>query len=328
MSLMIVYNVCGLSGRENSSTYIKNIRSILNQDLKDKRVVLSGCYVKKKTFEEVYKEFKDEISYYLTNERLAVNQSFNHSVLKGVQEFGQFDGYMYVASDVEFSDDSNSLSRLHDRILDPQNGIVSPEIDKDNGYFWWFDFDEEKNIWDVFNKEKDFVVPLGATANLHCKIFSNKIFNAYGRILPDIFVSYCTESSFSFLSAAVGQKFIIANDVKYSHGTKEGMHQGLDGQTQAFGPAWDRVYPGAKSIKEIMEDPEAAMCGMGHEEWVPRFIHKMDVPNDKTYLIHDKAQFDENNFSIDDRLKNFIKKNLFLQPEVLDYNKINYKFIR
>jgi hypothetical protein len=328
MSLMVVYNVCGLSGKENSSTYIKNIRSILDQDLEDKKVILSGCYLKKTTFEKVYEEFKDEISYYLTNENLAVNQTFNHSVLRGVEEFGEFDGYMYVASDVNFSADKNSLSRLHDRILNSENGIVSPEINKDNGYFWWFDFEEDKNIWDVFGQDKDFVVPLGATANLHCKVFSNKIFKAYGRILPDIFVSYCTESSFSFLAAAVKQKFIIANDVKYNHGPDDGVHHGLDGQTQVFGPAWDRVYPGARSIKEIMEDPDASSCGMGHEEWVPRFIHKMDVPNDKTYLMHDKAQFDKNGFSIDNRLRNFIKKNLFLQPEVLDYDKINHKFVR
>ena len=328
MSLMIVYNTCGLSGRENSATYIKNIKSILEQDLQDKKVILSGCCLRKETFERIYEEFEDKISYYLTNERLAVNQTFNHAVLRGVEEFGEHDGYLYVASDVSFSDDKNSLSRLHDRILNTENGIVSPEIDKDNGYFWWFGFEEEQNIWDVFGKDKDFVVPLGSTANLHCSIFSNKIFKAFGRPLPDVFVSYCTESSFSFLAAAVKQRFVITNDVKYSHGENVGLHSGLDGQTQAFGPAWDRVFPGSRSIKEIVESPEAASCGFGHEEWVPRFIHKMDVPDDKTFLIHDEKQFDDNGFSIDDRLKNFIKENLFLKSDVLDYNNVRHRFIR
>ena len=328
MSLMVVYNTCGIGGRENSATYIKNIRSILKQDLSSKRVILSGCCLSKKTFQKVYQEFGNRISYYLTNERLAVNQTFNHAVLKGVQEFGEHDGYLYVASDVSFNDDLNSLSRLHDRILKDENGIVSPEIDKDNGYFWWFGFEEEQNIWDVFGRDKDFVVPLGSTANLHCSIFSNKIFKAYGRPLPDVFVSYCTESSFSFLSAAVQQQFIIANDVECSHGENVGLHDGLDGQTQAFGPAWDRVFPGSKSIKEIVESPEAAACGFGHEEWVPRFLHKMNVPNDKVYLMHDEKQFDEDNFSIDERLKNFIKNNLFLDKSILDYDTVVCKFIK
>ena len=54
----------------------------------------------------------------------------------------------------------------------------------------------------------------------------------------------------------------------------------------------------------------------------------MDVPDDKTYLIHDPEQFDENSFSIDDRLKRFISKNLYLSPAVLDYNRINSRFVR
>lgn len=328
MSLLVVYNACGLAGKENSESYIKNINSILSQDIEDTQVIFSGCCIKHETLNKVYGKFRKSINYCLTNERLAVNQSFNHTVLKSVEELGEFDGYMYVASDVCFSDDKTSLNRLHERIKDPSIGIVSPEIDKDNGYYWWFNFEEHQNIWDIFGREKDFVVPLGCTANLHCKIFSNEIFKAYGNVLPDVFVSYCTESTFSFLAAAVKQKFIIANDVLYSHGENNGMHAGLDGQTLAFGAGWDFVYPGSRSMKAIVEDPEGVSAGFGHEEWVPRFSHKMDVPADKTYLMHDQNQFDENNFSLDDRLKNFIKNNLYLPKNVLDYDKIDYKFIK
>ena len=328
MSLMVVYNACGLSGRENSDTYIKHINSILNQNFEDKKVIFSGCLISRKTFEKVYSVFKDRISYYLTDEKLAVNQSFNHAVLEGINKFGEFDGYVYMASDVKFTDDLESLTKLNKRILDQENGIVSPEIDRDNGYYWWFDFPEDKNIWEVFGREKDFVVPLGATANLHCAVFSNKIYKEYNRVLPDIFVSYCSESSFSFLAAAVKQKFIIANDVTCNHGVNEGPHHQLDGQTQVYGAAWDLVFPGSKSIKEIVESDEAKSCGFGHEEWVPRFIHRMNIPNDKTYLIHDSEQFDENNFSIDDRLKVFIKNNLFLSKKILDYDKIAHVFLK
>ena len=54
----------------------------------------------------------------------------------------------------------------------------------------------------------------------------------------------------------------------------------------------------------------------------------MDVPDDKTYLIHDPEQFDENSFSKDDRLKKFLAKNIFLGTDVLDYDKINSRFIK
>ena len=327
MSLLVVYNACGLSGRDNSQAYIKNIKSILAQDFEDKKVVFSGCCISKETFKRVYGEFRGTINYYLTNEKLAVNQTFNHAVVKSIEAFGEFDGYVYVASDVNFTKDLDSLTKLNNRILNQENGIVSPEIDRDNGYFWWFDFDESQNIWDVFGREDDFVVPLGATANLHCAVFSNKLVKEYGRPLPDVFVSYCSESSFSFLVAAIKQRFIIANDVLCNHGVHEGRHHQLDGQTLAFGPGWDIVYPGSRSIKEIVESKEAIECGFGHEEWVPRFVHKMDVPSDKVFLIHDERQFDENGFSTDDRLKKFIKNNLYLSKNVLDYDKIDYKFV-
>ena len=328
MSLMVVYNVCGLSGKENSATYIKHINSILEQNLEDKKVIFSGCLISKRTFSKVYSVFKDRISYYVTDQKLAVNQSFNHAVLAGIKEFGEFDGYVYVASDVKFTDDLNSLTKLNQRILNEEIGIVSPEIDRDNGYYWWFGFDESEYIWDVFGRDQDFVVPLGSTANLHCAVFSNKIFKEYGRVLPDVFVSYCSESSFTFLAAAIRQKFVIANDVLCNHGVNQGPHHQLDGQTQVYGPAWDLVFPGCRSIKEIVESDEARECGFGHEEWVPRFIHKMNVPNDKVYLIHDADQFDDNGLSYDNRLKQFIKNNLFLDKKTLDYDKIEHKFIR
>jgi hypothetical protein len=324
MSLLVIYNACGLSGKENSSSYIQHIETILAQDLEDKKIVFSGCYISPETFHNVSDWFRDRISYCLTNEELAVNQSFNLAVQKSVEEFGEFDGYVYVASDVKFTDDVRSLSRLHDRILNSKNGIVYPEIDQDNGYFWWFNFEQSKNIWDVFGREKDFTVPVGLTANLHCAVFSNKIYKEYGRVLPDIFVSYCSESTFSFLAAATQQKFIIANDVICHHGVQKGPHHQLDGQTQVYGAGWDLVFPGSKSVKEIVESHEARESGFGHEEWVP---NQKNVPNDKVYLIHDKKQFDENGFSIDGRLKEFIKNNLFLPKSVLDYDSLECRFI-
>ena len=329
MSVLIVYNASGRKNPDNSSFYIKNIRSILEQNYDDMKLVFSGDHIPPSTFKKLYDEFGSDISYCFTNEKLAVNQTFNHTVLKSVEAFGEFDGYMYVASDVSFSEDKGSLARLASRTSNPINGIISPEIDRDNGYFWWFNFDESKSLWDVFPRDEDFVVPLGATANLHCKIFSKKIFNEYGRPLPDIFVSYCTESIFSFLAAAVGQRFVIANDVLCHHGEKKGVHEGLDGQTLAFGAGWDILYDSApRSIAEIINDPRAAACGLGYEEWAPPFIAQGKVVPTKPHLMHDPDQFNESGFSKDDRLKDYIKESFFLSSDALDYSKIEFKFFK
>ena len=39
MKLLAVFNTCGISGRENVSSYIASIKNILNQDFDDFRVL-------------------------------------------------------------------------------------------------------------------------------------------------------------------------------------------------------------------------------------------------------------------------------------------------
>ena len=43
--------------------------------------------------------------------------------------------------------------------------------------------------------------------------------------------------------------------------------------------------------------------------------------------MHDKNQFDENYHCINENLKDFIKENLFLKKEELDYEQINSEWV-
>ena len=54
----------------------------------------------------------------------------------------------------------------------------------------------------------------------------------------------------------------------------------------------------------------------------------MSVPDDKTYLIHDPAQFNSDGHSIDNRLRDFIKNNLFVNSNLLNYDNIQHKFLK
>ena len=67
MSLLVVYNTCGFGGTENSEVYIRNLRSIVDQDLEDKKVVFSGVGSKPETIRAIKAEFGNEISYYFAN---------------------------------------------------------------------------------------------------------------------------------------------------------------------------------------------------------------------------------------------------------------------
>ena len=71
---------------------------------------------------------------------------------------------------------------------------------------------------------------------------------------------------------------------------------------------------GELDIHEIVEQPEAWDSGFGYEEMQGVFFH-------------DKDKY-ENGFVKDpERLKEFIRKNMFLQKEHFDYDNINYKFV-
>lgn len=326
-SVLVVYNTCGINGVEPVDVYKQNIASILEQTHENKKIIWSSCYNSQETIQEVVNYFGDKISVNIINHHLAVNQTFNHSVMAGNKLFGDFDGYMYVAGDVKFNEDQDSLSRLASRLENEENGIISPEIDNDNGYYWWFNFEEGKRLFEVFDSNKDFVVPVGATSNLHAKIFSSKIYKEFGTILPDIFVSYCTETIFSFIAASIKQKFIITNDVIMNHRT--GQISSPEGNCQAYGGNWDTLFPNVRrSIRQIVDDPMAKQVGLGYEEWVGTYKGKMNIPQDKPYLMHDSNKFDSNGFSLNDNLKIFIKDNFYLSKDVLDYNRIPSVFLR
>lgn len=212
----------GLIGKENAKTYIKNIKTILNQDYDNFKIVVSSCFNSQGCINEVLEELGDKISINIVNHRFAVQQSFNKTVNDSIRHFKKFfDGYLYVASDVFFGEEKDNLEKLSRRLENKYNGITSPEVNNDSGLYWWLNFPEEKSLFEIYGKDKDFVMPVGSTCNMHCMLFSDKIRQEYGNILPDIFTSYCGESIYSFLVAAINQKFVITNDVLVNHREKK-----------------------------------------------------------------------------------------------------------
>jgi hypothetical protein len=169
---------------------------------------------------------------------------------------------------------------------------------------------------DGFIENEDLIIPVGKACNLHTQIFSNKIFKAFdNRIIPDIFVAYCTESVFSFLSAAVGQKWVVKKDVVLEH------LKSVDGATCGFnhvgskGDNKNNLF-GNLDIYEICQDPEAWESGFGYEEM-------------QGVLLHNPNKYDENGVHKEpERLKEFIRTRIFLEKDKFDYDKITNRFIK
>ena len=111
--LLVVYNTCGLSNQENSDYYILALHTILDQKFDGMKVVFSDCMGFPYVRNRIRKEFRQDISYNLIDAILPVNVTFNHSVLQGIKEWGEFDGYLYIDSGITFLHD-HQIKYLYD----------------------------------------------------------------------------------------------------------------------------------------------------------------------------------------------------------------------
>lgn len=317
MQLCVVFNTCGISCKDNLQFYIQNINSILSQNFQDYRLVISDCKNPESIRDGLINNFKDRASFNFIDDVLPVNVTFNHSVLQAIKAFGDFEGYMYVDSGIRFTE-LDQISRLNNLYKSGPYAMVASRTNTDSGAFLWFGVGG--GLWDESGQEKLFsdgnlIIPIGKALNLHVQIFSHELFKRFGgRIIPDIFASYCTESTFSFICAAIKKQWVVSKDVIVEH--RHSMDFGSSGFNPAnIGyPAWQHLFRSPKTIFQIITDREGIDSGFGYEEC-------------QGILMHDPSQFDENQFCINDRLEGFIKKNLYLPKEAMDYEAINHKWL-
>jgi hypothetical protein len=155
-------------------------------------------------------------------------------------------------------------------------------------------------------------VSVGSSLNLHCQIFSKQLKEFYNRIIPDIFAGHCTESVLSFLCAALKTRWAFCDDVLVFHAIN------MDGQSSGFDPlkwmyekkrqTYDHPFV-IESYLDRFTNQYAKSIGLGFEEC-------------RNVVMHDKEQFDDNSFCINDDLKSYIKQNLFLKNSEFNYSNI------
>jgi len=319
MSLLSIYQVCGISGRENSTYYIPCIKSILAQE-GNHHCVVCGCLSSQVTKNRLQAEFGPTISYNWIDEKLPGAVTFNHSVQKCINSFGKFDGYVFIDSGCGFLT-IDSLRLIEQKLNSGSYGCISTRTnDIDDGYFLNLNigaYNGDKSAEKEIFKNGDYILPVGKAVNGHTILLSNQLLSYYNKLLPDIFAGWCGESVYSFLCAALKLQWVVIKDVIVHH------QQGIDGQSSGFSPqlwqaqgnkGWDHPFR-LESLLPIFENDTAKKLGLGYEEA-------------QQIVMHDESQFDENGFCINNELKKYIKDNLFLPPDILDYNTINHTFIR
>lgn len=315
-----IYNICGISGRENTEYYIQCINSLLNQDIEAKTIV-SSCLSSKETIDHLLATFGQKISINWIKDKVPVNVSFNKSIIDSVQKFGEADAYLYLDSGCNFNNQKPTvLQELYNLLFSGPYGMVSARTNTDTGFPVWLGIGSHDNDSEGFNKyfrnlPNHFEVPLGKCINLHAQLFSNELLKTYNRILPDIFAGQCSESILTFLNAAINKKWLIHKNIEIEHRT------GLDIPSVGFSPpGWVQqtgrpTFDHPFIIDSILPRIRGGLkYGLGYEE----------ISN---IAIHDASKFDENGYALCPELKDYIRDNLFLQKNEFDYNKINSVWI-
>lgn len=307
--ILVVYNCCGIR-QDNLNMWSSHLDNILKQNYEDFDLCISACKISensKSYFKELKKKYRNKIILSFIDDVLPVNITFNKSCIES-SKHQNYDAYLYVASDVNFNEDADVLTKLVDLHFSDNIGITSGLVSSDSGIDVWMG-NQVLNHLD----HDHFEIPVGKTLNLHCMLFDKKIFESYNqKIIPDIFRTYCTESVFSFLTASLGMKYMIHNkSVFLTHLIgRDGSSVGFQGNR-----GWTDMYNPNISVQDRLMTQEARDCGFGYEEYLNVFIHDSDKYNDDN--THKNPQ----------DLYEFNKKSIFLSDEEFDYDKINIHFL-
>lgn len=303
--ILVVYNVSGII-RELWDMWEPHLINILEQDYPNYHVCVSGCKItetSKVRFKEIQKKYSNKLSLVFTDEIHPVNVTFNKTCMI-MSEKNYYDGFLYVASDVNFTNYKNVITDMVKLHFDKNSGITSVVVNYDSGIIPWMG----EFVFNVLLEQDHYKIPVGKSCNMHCMLFDSKFYEGFShKIIPDIFRSYCTESVFSFLTASIGKNFMIhKKNLMLQHvGHADGSSGGFQGYR-----GWKDLYLSKLPVEERLMTTEAKECGFGYEECGNVFIHDSTKYNLDGSVKSPKRLFD------------FIKKSLYLSDEELNYSEI------
>jgi len=316
MRILVIYNICGIKF-DNLEMWKNHLQDILNQEYPNLIVAVSGCIISNRSKVELekLKEKYNNIIFNWIEDKLPVNVTFNHTAQTCTKQLGEFDGYLYIASDVKFGDDVKIIKKLTYLHQNSNSVMTYALVDNDHGLDGWY-----ADVWDELDKmlETDhFCINIGRTANMHVILFDKIIYQTFNnKIIPDIFATHYTETTYSYIAAALNKKYVVHNkNIMLEHiGFADGHSVGfIDEIKYNDDIAWKHLFKSKIPAEERLLNDEAKMSGFGYEEH-------------KGLLIHDESMYDENESHTNpEKLLDFLKKAIYLSDEEFNYKTINYK---
>jgi hypothetical protein len=316
--LLVIYNICGIK-RNNIEMWVNHLTDILNQNYSNFIVAVSGCIVAeeaKSQLIELKNKYKNLV-FNFTEEKLPVNITFNHTAQVCTNKFGIFDGYMYVASDVKFGNDQEVLKKMSTLHFNSNSGMTYAMVDNDHGLDGWY-----KECWEELNTllETDhFCINIGKTANMHVILFDKDIYIKYAnKIVPNIFASHCTETTYTYLTAAINKKVTVHNKtVMLKHiGFADSHSVGfMDEIGWNHKVAWKHLFKSKIPVEDRLLSNEAKNVGFGYVDFYGGFSHSSELYDDNE------------NHKNPENLFKFLKDALYLSEDEFNYNQISYNLI-
>lgn len=319
MKLLIVYNICGISGLETFEFYQPAVESILVQSVVasgDADVVISGCMISQGVKDLLYAEYVDKgVKFCWIDQKEPVPVSFNKTCRELDKLSGPYDGFLYIDSGIIFNHHED-IEKMTQTFESGPYAMVASRVDHDDGAFQWFGWGKHINDFSEHDLhfQEDFVMPLGTAWNLHCQIFSRELLDVYGNPYTDIFKGHCSESVFTFKCAALNKHWVINKDVivhhRYIHGNASSIE---NPSTLTACPNWNHPYK-IKSVIDVMKAGQP--LGLGYEEC-----------SKDHGVFHDPNLYTPEGFAKKPELAEFIKRYLFLQKDELDYDTIKCEVV-
>jgi len=298
--LLVVYNTFGF--KNNIEHYKECLNSIFNSDLPPKtRVIISSCMNSKECRDELQREYGDKLLHSYVDEGLPVNITFNLAVDRAVRLEGEFKYYLYVDSGVDFKGNEGAILEATKVMDSDKYGILSFQASNDHALY-------NVGIHNPPLKGRNHEVPVGTACNGHSEMFSNAVRKRFRALIPDVFVAFCTESTFSFIAAAIGKRWVILGDYLLNH------RKGVDGASSSvphsspkFGNTWNNLMFG-RDANQFIQDKEAYKVGLGYEEC-------------NNIMNHDPNAYDSNGLPIDQKaLASKVEKYFYLTPSEFNYS--------
>ena len=123
--IAVIYNICGLGNPQNVKVYKEALNSILTQTfMPNCELFISSCMSKPHVENDLRITYDKKINFNWIDENLPLTVTFNHTVRKAIEIYGNFEGYLYVDSG-SVMNGPRDIEALYERLQTNKYAMIS-----------------------------------------------------------------------------------------------------------------------------------------------------------------------------------------------------------